>query len=126
MKKKSSKFLFTRVSIFILTTFFSIKIYAQNQSATGKTFPQTATVLSVIKNPVNDALELKYNSELNQEIQLQLVDNTGKVVLSRQLNVLKGENILRLEEVCRLSAGVYILSVMDKRLIKYHAKFFKN
>jgi hypothetical protein len=126
MQKKSPKFLFISVNIFILLNFFSNNIYSQIQSSSGRIPSQTISVLSVIKNPITDILDLKYTSESSQEIQLQLVDNTGKVVLSRQLNVLKGENLLRLEEVARISPGLYILSVMDKKLNKYHAKVIKN
>ncbi|MEO7048637.1 MAG: T9SS type A sorting domain-containing protein [Ferruginibacter sp.] len=126
MQKKSSKGLFISVNIFILTIFFSNNIYSQNQLSSGKIPSQTITVLTVIKNPITDILDLKYTSESNQEIQLQLVDNMGKVVLSRQFNVLKGENMFKLEEVARLSSGLYILSVMDKKLNKYHAKVIKN
>ncbi|MBS1497215.1 MAG: T9SS type A sorting domain-containing protein [Bacteroidetes bacterium] len=83
-------------------------------------------LLQIVQNPVINILELKYFSPLNQEIQLQIFDNTGNIVLSRQLNVLKGDNLLRVEESSCLNSGIYIVSVMDKTLNRYHVKLIKK
>lgn len=126
MKKKYFKSFLFRAGTLVFSTIISLNLSAQKQATPDKSNSLAPAVLTVIKNPVSDALDLKYNSESNQEIQLQLVDNTGKLVLSRQLNVLKGENRIKVEEVGRLASGLYILSVMDKKLNKYHAKIFKD
>lgn len=111
--------------------FYRIKSISKDQKATYSSAisiikENTVQQLSIVNNPVNSFLELKFTANTTQEIQLQLVDNFGKIILSRQLNVLKGDNKFNIDEVSRLSSGVYIVSVMDKKLNRYHAKFIKN
>ena len=111
--------------------FYRIKSISKDQkasysSAISITKENTVQQLYIVNNPVNSFLELKFTATTTQEIQLQLVDNFGKIILSRQLNVLKGDNKFNIDEVSRLSSGVYIVSVMDKKLNRYHAKFIKN
>ena len=126
MQLNSIKYLVSRLSVFIFSTFFSVKIHAQSQALKSKMHLPAKPLLQIVQNPVINILELKYFSPLNQEIQLQIFDNTGNIVLSRQLNVLKGDNLLRVEESSCLNSGIYIVSVMDKTLNRYHVKLIKK
>ena len=62
-------------------------------------------------NPANDYTILKINSSAATMATVELTDNTGRLMLKKQVSVTMGENNLRIDELGRFSAGRYYISV---------------
>jgi len=68
--------------------------------------------LLVFPNPAEDRLTVKLNAATAQNIQIQLINNVGQVVYSKNAGTLAGDRQFEIE-VAQLSAGVYNLVVSN-------------
>ena len=72
---------------------------------------QTKTPVSIMPNPANDYVSLRFFVEKEGEITLRLMDNLGKQILLQKQKVVKGNNTLQLNGLNKYSAGVYTIQV---------------
>ncbi len=96
---------------------------------TGKTaFSKIVTVdfstkgsnkLMVYPNPAKSGLNINYESNEEANLNIQVLDMTGKVHLTQQMEGLKGDNNIRLN-IENLPNGVYFMRINDST-----TKFFK-
>jgi len=68
--------------------------------------------LELYPNPVNDNLNVSFNLTSNQDLTFNVIDATGKVVLSQQL--ISNNSVNQVEEinVSGLASGVYSLQIL--------------
>lgn len=69
------------------------------------------TDMQLFPNPASTDFTISYTSMVNSTMSIQLVDQTGRIVLGQQLNSVTGSNTHRLN-VSDLTAGVYQLQLM--------------
>jgi len=66
------------------------------------------TGLILFPNPAQDITTLKFTSESNDQIQLRVMDMTGKMISSQQIYTTYGENMVQID-VSNLASGRYML-----------------
>ncbi len=87
----------------------------------------TKTEVSVLNNPFNTNIIVDFLSTRNQVVNNRLIDVTGKLIFSQQLNVTKGSFRKIIEGVSQLNRGMYILQITDEDgLIIYNGKLIKQ
>jgi hypothetical protein len=81
---------------------------------------QTKTPVNIMPNPARDYVAVRFFVEKESEVTLRLIDNIGKIILIQKQKVLKGNNVLQLNNLGKYSAGVYSLQVLinDEMLTK--------
>jgi len=67
-------------------------------------------LISVYPNPVSDFVSFNFYSASVQEIKIQMIDITGKVISEQNISVKAGANEIRLDNLS-LSGGIYLLSI---------------
>jgi len=67
--------------------------------------------IKVSPNPANTSVSLSFYSALRGNVDVQLLDMTGKVVLKDQQRVEAGQNIITLDQLGRFSEGVYTILI---------------
>lgn len=70
------------------------------------------TTASVIANPFTTQIEVRFVTNKNQMLNARLFDNTGKQVLTQQMNITKGA-ISKMIPASTLNKGMYILQIID-------------
>ena len=70
--------------------------------------------LQVLPNPYQSSFDLKFVSDQSGTAQIRLMSINGKVLFSREYNVLKGPNSITVSELKNLSSGVYIINVQGR------------
>ena len=75
--------------------------------------------LMAYPNPTKSALDINYESNEDVSLNIQVLDMTGKVHLTKQIEGLKGDNNIRLD-IENLPNGAYFMHVNDSMV-----KFFK-
>ena len=70
------------------------------------------TPVTVVPNPAQDNVSVRFFAESESIVTLRLVDNLGKMMKLMEQKVYKGYNILRLDNLFLYSNGVYSLQVM--------------
>ncbi len=79
--------------------------------------------LASVVNPFNDKLQAEIHASSAQVAQLQLIDNSGRVVKMQQVNIAEGYNNIQIE-TANLPKGLYTLQlrtnalVINKRVLK--------
>jgi hypothetical protein len=71
----------------------------------------TSQKIKVSPNPASSSVSLSFYSALRGNINLQLLDMTGKVVLREQQRIEAGQNIITLDQLSRFSEGVYTILI---------------
>lgn len=85
-----------------------------------------STDVSVLANPFNASITIDLLSENNQVLTIKLFDNSGKLVNSQPLNIVRGSSRKTIE-TGKLARGIYILQVMDQNgQILYNDKLIKQ
>ena len=75
-------------------------------------------------NPFTDRLMIYFTSEKEETVTVSLYDNAGKTVVSNQVSVKPGSNQVKLKDLGKLAAGVYIIKVktssgtLNQKLVK--------
>ncbi|MBS1562844.1 MAG: T9SS type A sorting domain-containing protein [Bacteroidetes bacterium] len=62
-------------------------------------------------NPVDQFANIKITSSITTIATIDMIDNNGRVVLTKHIPVTIGDNNIRLDEISRFASGVYNLSV---------------
>lgn len=86
----------------------------------------SANRLSLMSNPIKDKIEFEFSSASAQDLQVRIVDNTGRVLSHRSMYVQAGTNTLRYDGVSSLSRGIYFLMVKDGNGKTYEARVLKQ
>ncbi len=70
--------------------------------------------LSVQPNPTSGFTQIKINSQINGQFQMQVVDLLGKQIEQRQVNILTGENSVDFD-ASKLSNGLYLVQLRSEK-----------
>lgn len=79
--------------------------------------------MSLLKNPVSDQLPIRIESPSGKNLNINILDLNGRVMLQTQQRVAQGENIFNVE-ISNLNKGIYFLQIADnerfvtKKLLK--------
>ena len=109
------------------TAFYRIRLIDGNQQKISRVVRLSSNrellSLASVVNPFNDKLQAEVNAGTAQVAQLQLIDNSGRVVKLQQINIAEGYNIIQIE-TANLPKGLYTLQlrtnalVINKRVLK--------
>jgi hypothetical protein len=72
----------------------------------------TKTPISIMPNPANNYVSVRFFSEKDAEVSIRLIDNTGRLVVLEKQKVLRGNNTVQLNNLSKFSNGVYTLQVL--------------
>jgi hypothetical protein len=98
-------------------TFSNVVRMKQNSNAAATTFP----------NPFVNQVQVDIKSEKSNHARLTITDLSGKTILQKALDLVKGNNSFVLPQVGILATGVYILTVSDQESVTlYKTKLVKN
>ncbi len=84
--------------------------------------PKLTTII-IYPNPTSDFIKLKFNDGLTNDYRAQIIDISGKTLLSTTINSATAEQII---DVRSLKSGNYILRLMGADAKVRQAKFFKK
>jgi len=73
--------------------------------------PKMNIPLTLMPNPAGSEIALSFNAENAEEINIRMVDNSGKIVYTQKQKVTKGSNVIRLTNLARFSNGQYTMQV---------------
>jgi uncharacterized repeat protein (TIGR01451 family) len=68
--------------------------------------------LSIMPNPAKEYVTVRMYIDKDAVTELRLIDNIGRTVLQQRQKLLRGINVLQLNNLQRFSAGVYSLQVL--------------
>jgi trimeric autotransporter adhesin len=72
-------------------------------------------MITLYPNPANDKTSLSIASNNDETAQVRIIDNTGRVVNQRFINIVKGKNNFELN-ISNLSTGLYYIEVNGKTI----------
>lgn len=81
-------------------------------------------IASISPNPVSDILNIQLPSGSFGSAQVKIYSQNGEEVLSRNVEIESGSTSFRLDKLCSLSSGIYLVSVNINGTF-YHQKFLK-
>lgn len=78
------------------------------------------TSFTIQPNPSSSTVTLEFNSEINNIATINIFDFSGKNILTIETTIAKGKNSIKLEEVDKLSLGIYVvqMKISDKLFSK--------
>jgi hypothetical protein len=88
-------------------------------------FEKAAAVVIIYPNPAKDKLNIEYTAAKAGNIQLQVMDSKGSLVLTNNTSVVVGRNNNSIN-IAALNNGVYILRTLDADGNINHVKFIKE
>lgn len=88
-------------------------------------FDKTGDIVIIYPNPTKDKLTIEYTSTKAGNIQLQVLDSKGSLIINNNANVIVGRNT-NILNVSSLSKGVYVLRCMDAENNVNFVKFIKE
>jgi uncharacterized repeat protein (TIGR01451 family) len=74
--------------------------------------PQTNTIITIAPNPATTDVSIKFTSNREEITEIRLVDNTGRIILKETKQVIKGINTVQLNNLSKLSNGLYLMQFM--------------
>ena len=81
-------------------------------------------ITAIYPAPFTDKINVVVSSEIRAQSNIDLFDNTGKLLISQRFGLNKGVNNLSIDNLNRLATGMYIIKVqtgdviVTKRVIK--------
>ncbi len=72
---------------------------------------QVKTPISIMPNPANDYVDVKFFVDKESEVTIRLVDNLGKTAVVQKIKASKGNNVQQLTGLTKFSTGVYTIQV---------------
>jgi hypothetical protein len=74
----------------------------------------------IFPNPFEHRLSVEINSEISQMVELKILQLNGQEVLRQSQQLIAGKQVIELDQVSSLPAGLYLLSLQNKdgRLIR--------
>jgi hypothetical protein len=88
-------------------------------------FEKAAAVVIIYPNPAKDKLNIEYTATKAGNLQLQVMDSKGSLVLTNNASVIAGRNTNSIN-IAALNSGVYILRTLDADGNINHIKFIKE
>lgn len=76
--------------------------------------------LWISPNPASNIVSISYNSQINEQVSLQIIDMMGKTQLQQTHNVIAGNNDIVLD-ISQLLSGYYVVELNNK-ITKLHKK----
>ncbi|HMU09803.1 MAG TPA: T9SS type A sorting domain-containing protein [Ferruginibacter sp.] len=67
--------------------------------------------LKLMPNPAGAEIALSFTAENSEEINIRMVDNSGKIVYTQKQTVVRGSNVIRLTNLSKYSNGTYTMQV---------------
>lgn len=68
-------------------------------------------IVSIYPNPVKNELNIKIASPVNDKVELQLTDISGKVLVRREVSLMSGDNVFNIP-VAQFAQGVYLIKTI--------------
>lgn len=65
--------------------------------------------ITILPNPVSDKVQISMNFEQHRVIDIQLIDEQGKSIWTKQVN---GKNFIETKDLSQLTNGVYFLNLL--------------
>ena len=90
---------------------FAVSNAAFNAGALSNLEETSNTTINVFPNPFKDYTNLSISSERNEELNIEIYNNLGKVVYSENLNIIAGLNNIKIESG-DLLPGLYYMNVV--------------
>jgi hypothetical protein len=75
-------------------------------------FEKGGGLMVIYPNPAKDQLNVEYTSERSGNLQLQVIDSKGSVLMAEKMNITTGRNSRSLN-ISFLSTGMYLLKYID-------------
>lgn len=75
---------------------------------------QKITGINLWPNPFTTDIKISYYAAENTNLNIHILDNTGRVVLFKSCSINRGMNQLYLPEAGKLSSGYYFVRITDK------------
>lgn len=72
------------------------------------------SLLVVYPNPFGKRVQVKFNSDSEDQSTMRIIDNAGKIIASQNDAVHQGENRLTIRNVDNLPGGIYFLELITK------------
>jgi hypothetical protein len=67
-------------------------------------------IINALPNPFQNFITLNYNSAMNGNVSIRIIDAMGRVILSKESTAVKGLNSIQFDSE-QLSKGVYFITV---------------
>ena len=86
------------------------------------TTPVAAVIktMTVYPNPAIDRFKVKFTSDKEAKLNLQLVEmGTGRVILMKEVNAVVGENVIPVEVTANISSDGHYVLLLNNETIKY-------
>jgi uncharacterized repeat protein (TIGR01451 family) len=93
----------------IITT--SGEVFYSNSIAL-HTKPQVSSLYTISPNPAVHSIAIKFIAQKDEPVQFKLMDNTGRLMIVEQRQIVKGANTIQISNLNKLAAGVYVLQFM--------------
>lgn len=110
-----------------LTSYYRLKVFHKSGKITySKTISlqsiEESIVASLITNPVKDHFRIRVvNNNPSTQLQIRILDQSGKLLMSKFFKTVKGENTLELPETGSFHKGFYYIEIGNagiKKIIK--------
>lgn len=85
-----------------------------------------ASNLHVQPNPFTDRIQVQLHSDITAENTIQLVNALGATVWQRKVTITEGQNMLSINDLQHLPAGIYVLRVQASNGKVYSFKMLKQ
>jgi uncharacterized repeat protein (TIGR01451 family) len=72
---------------------------------------QTKFKVTISPNPANNTIRVRFYNATEQEVNVRMIDNSGKTVITQKEKVVNGINTIELSGLNKYSSGVYTLQV---------------
>ena len=101
----------------IRTVYYRVKLTSTGNSVKYSSIiriEQAAAVvnrMAILPNPVRDVMQLQVAAKEDNMIRIDVVDQSGKLVISRRGQVQKGNNVFTMEDIANHPLGIYMVVV---------------
>jgi choice-of-anchor B domain-containing protein len=85
-----------------------------NQATGVSETSKNSLITKVFPNPFADDLNMAIYSNYREPAQVRVYSVSGQLQIQKQINLLEGENDIKLEEVSALKSGMYLLTIVSE------------
>jgi|GEM_PF-2899735 len=82
--------------------------------------------LDIFPNPIHNKLNINFDSELTQDIEITITNLIGEKILSETKKVNKGNNVIQLNDLSIINSGTYFIYIKQKNNQIFVNKFSKK
>ncbi|MFZ7115816.1 MAG: T9SS type A sorting domain-containing protein [Bacteroidota bacterium] len=83
-------------------------------------------VLSIMPNPFNDRLTIRFDLENGMQLSFELYSMSGNIVAGKELPASSGTSEIEFDQVGDLPQGVYILKILTEGKVLHSERVIKN